>query len=358
RMGFYDKSCPAAERIVGDYVRLHVRRVPTVAPALLRTHYHDCFVRVRTHARTCTRAFHSIRARDSMQMLHQFCAYELIYRRALVWCGVVCVHAGLRWLHPAQLHGRRRGGEGRAAEPDAAGVRPHRPRQGPRRGGLPRRRLLRRRPRARRPGRRRRHWRSVVARADGEEGRHGVDHAGGGPRAAVAVDDLPAARRPVRRQGPRRARPRLAVRCAHHRHRPLLLLRRPPLQLPQRRQRHRDRPAPRRRLRRQPAAAQVQDGRPRRRGGDGPRQLPDVRPRLLPHCAQAQGPVPVRRRAGHRRRGAGRHCRRRVKPAGGVLPGVCAVHGEVGRRGGQDRLSGRDQEALRRRQQLDRTEIL
>uniref|UniRef100_A0ACD5Z6F9 Uncharacterized protein n=1 Tax=Avena sativa TaxID=4498 RepID=A0ACD5Z6F9_AVESA len=45
RMGFYDKSCPAAERIVGDYVREHVRRVPTVAPALLRTHYHDCFVR-------------------------------------------------------------------------------------------------------------------------------------------------------------------------------------------------------------------------------------------------------------------------------------------------------------------------
>ncbi|KAK1615176.1 hypothetical protein QYE76_020693 [Lolium multiflorum] len=45
RMGFYDKSCPAAERIVGDYVRQHVRRVPTVAPALLRTHYHDCFVR-------------------------------------------------------------------------------------------------------------------------------------------------------------------------------------------------------------------------------------------------------------------------------------------------------------------------
>ncbi|VAI44148.1 unnamed protein product [Triticum turgidum subsp. durum] len=141
--------------------------------------------------------------------------------------------------------------------------------------------------------------------------------------------------------------------CAHHRHRPLLVLRRPPLQLPHRRQRHRGRPAPRRRLRGQPAAAQVQDGRPRRRRGDGPRQLPDVRPRLLPHCAQAQGPVPVRRRAGHRPRGAGRHRRRRVKPAGGVLPGVRAVHGEAGRRAGQDRLSGGDQEALRRRQQLD-----
>ncbi|CAM0946775.1 unnamed protein product [Alopecurus aequalis] len=45
RMGFYDRSCPAAERIVGDYVRQHVQRVPTVAPALLRMHYHDCFVR-------------------------------------------------------------------------------------------------------------------------------------------------------------------------------------------------------------------------------------------------------------------------------------------------------------------------
>ncbi|KAF0935830.1 hypothetical protein E2562_036353 [Oryza meyeriana var. granulata] len=45
RMGFYDESCPAAERIVGEYVRQHVRRVPTVAAALLRLHYHDCFVR-------------------------------------------------------------------------------------------------------------------------------------------------------------------------------------------------------------------------------------------------------------------------------------------------------------------------
>ncbi|XP_062221288.1 peroxidase 3-like [Phragmites australis] len=45
RMGFYAESCPAAERIVGDYVRQHVRRVPTVAAALLRLHFHDCFVR-------------------------------------------------------------------------------------------------------------------------------------------------------------------------------------------------------------------------------------------------------------------------------------------------------------------------
>jgi peroxidase len=51
RMGFYDESCPAAERIVGEYVRQHVGRVPTVAAALLRLHYHDCFVRVRAPRR-------------------------------------------------------------------------------------------------------------------------------------------------------------------------------------------------------------------------------------------------------------------------------------------------------------------
>nr|AGT16805.1 peroxidase precursor [Saccharum hybrid cultivar R570] len=45
RMGFYAESCPGVERMVGDFVRQHVRRVPTVAAALLRLHFHDCFVR-------------------------------------------------------------------------------------------------------------------------------------------------------------------------------------------------------------------------------------------------------------------------------------------------------------------------
>ncbi|RCV05374.1 hypothetical protein SETIT_1G079000v2 [Setaria italica] len=45
RMGFYDKSCPGVERLVGAFVRQHVDRVPTVAAALLRLHFHDCFVR-------------------------------------------------------------------------------------------------------------------------------------------------------------------------------------------------------------------------------------------------------------------------------------------------------------------------
>ena len=50
RMGFYAQSCPGVERLVGAFVRHHVRRVPTVAAALLRLHFHDCFVRVRAFA--------------------------------------------------------------------------------------------------------------------------------------------------------------------------------------------------------------------------------------------------------------------------------------------------------------------
>nr|CAB3448932.1 unnamed protein product [Digitaria exilis] len=45
KMGFYDQSCPGVERLIGSFVRQHVGRVPTVAAALLRLHFHDCFVR-------------------------------------------------------------------------------------------------------------------------------------------------------------------------------------------------------------------------------------------------------------------------------------------------------------------------
>jgi hypothetical protein len=46
--------------------------------------------------------------------------------------------------------------------------------------------------------------RAVVARGDGEEGRHGVRHAGGARRHPQAHHDLPAAGQPVRQQRPRR----------------------------------------------------------------------------------------------------------------------------------------------------------
>lgn len=46
RMGFYSKSCPKAEKIVQDYVNKHIPNVPSLAAALIRLHFHDCFLRV------------------------------------------------------------------------------------------------------------------------------------------------------------------------------------------------------------------------------------------------------------------------------------------------------------------------
>ncbi|XP_051133570.1 peroxidase N1-like [Andrographis paniculata] len=44
RVGFYSTSCPRAESIVQSTVRSHFGADPTVAPGLLRMHFHDCFV--------------------------------------------------------------------------------------------------------------------------------------------------------------------------------------------------------------------------------------------------------------------------------------------------------------------------
>ncbi|PON89004.1 Peroxidase [Trema orientale] len=41
---FYSSSCPKAEAIVRSTVESHFNNDPTVAPGLLRLHFHDCFV--------------------------------------------------------------------------------------------------------------------------------------------------------------------------------------------------------------------------------------------------------------------------------------------------------------------------
>lgn len=46
RPGFYSSSCPKAESIVRSTVQTHYNKDPTLAPALLRLHFHDCFVQV------------------------------------------------------------------------------------------------------------------------------------------------------------------------------------------------------------------------------------------------------------------------------------------------------------------------
>ncbi|KAF8377283.1 hypothetical protein HHK36_030658 [Tetracentron sinense] len=44
RVGFYSASCPRAEFIVRSTLQSHFRSNPSVAPGLLRMHFHDCFV--------------------------------------------------------------------------------------------------------------------------------------------------------------------------------------------------------------------------------------------------------------------------------------------------------------------------
>ncbi|THG14735.1 hypothetical protein TEA_015666 [Camellia sinensis var. sinensis] len=45
RVGFYSSTCPHAEQIVRQTVQKRFRTDRSITPALLRMHFHDCFVK-------------------------------------------------------------------------------------------------------------------------------------------------------------------------------------------------------------------------------------------------------------------------------------------------------------------------
>lgn len=56
KVGFYHATCPIAEDVVLAEMRLILMEDATVAPSLLRMHYHDCFVQVSKQASACRRS--------------------------------------------------------------------------------------------------------------------------------------------------------------------------------------------------------------------------------------------------------------------------------------------------------------
>lgn len=47
KVGFYSSTCPRAESIIRGVVQQRFNRDRSITAALLRMHFHDCFVRVR-----------------------------------------------------------------------------------------------------------------------------------------------------------------------------------------------------------------------------------------------------------------------------------------------------------------------
>jgi hypothetical protein len=47
KVGFYDRTCPLAERTVREIVNTDMNNDPSIPAGLIRIFFHDCFVTVR-----------------------------------------------------------------------------------------------------------------------------------------------------------------------------------------------------------------------------------------------------------------------------------------------------------------------
>ncbi|RZB51962.1 Peroxidase 3 [Glycine soja] len=50
QLGFYANNCPKAEQIVLKFVHDHIHNASSLPTALIRMHFHDCFVRAERNA--------------------------------------------------------------------------------------------------------------------------------------------------------------------------------------------------------------------------------------------------------------------------------------------------------------------
>ena len=68
QLHFYARSCPRAEALVRRAVRRRAAHDRSVLPALIRLHFHDCFVRVRRLLLRCT-SVHIFRRRLDLTVM-------------------------------------------------------------------------------------------------------------------------------------------------------------------------------------------------------------------------------------------------------------------------------------------------
>jgi hypothetical protein len=262
------------------------------------------------------------------------------------------MNAGLRRLGADRLDGEQHGGEGRGPEqPEPAGLRGHRRRQEGGGGAVPQDGVLRRHPGVRGAGQHRAGGEQPdVQGPRGAARRAGVQGHGCQQQPPLAALHRRRARWQLHAQEPHRRGHGGALRRAHRRPLPLLLLHQPPLRLQQRQRRR-----PHHQLRLRPPAAghlpvQHQPVLPQHHHRHGPHHARAARQQVLRRPRQQPRPLHVRPGATHQRHA--QEVRRRLRQERKrVEDQVRKVHGQDGQYRRAHGHQGGDQAQLQGHQQ-------